>query len=131
MTQPASSSSGPNNMLERYNTKNQGFRAGYTKVPYRERSKPSRKLTNAEKRDRSEAFSDKQKKKIGLLKKAHDVIWGEACELAKELGHTPEYWYEYLMHTESTPAAARATNRWCVYVSKRSKELNAGEYIFH
>lgn len=93
-------------MVKRYNTQTRQFRVGYTRIPYRNRTKSTRKLTNAEKRERSKTFNEKKDTKVELLKGAHAVIWKEAVKLSEKLGNTPAYWYEYLMHTDATPAVA-------------------------
>lgn len=113
-------------MLERYSYQTRSLRLYNTRVPYRRRTKPAVKLTSAEKAQRKQDFADHQELKTTLLKKAHDRIWEEAVELSKQLAHTPAHWYEYLMHTDGAPAAARDINLWNVYLSIRSRQINNG-----
>ena len=102
---------------------------GYTRVPYRNRIKPTIKLTTTEKKERSEKFQAKKSSKVDMLKKTGELIWKEAVKMSETLGKSPHYWYEHIIHVNTTPPSVRHTNLWNVYLSIRGKELNEGRIL--
>ncbi|KAK7678107.1 hypothetical protein QCA50_018900 [Cerrena zonata] len=102
-------------MLDRYSFQNRNLHLYISCVLYRQRKKPAVKLTAAEKKARHDAFTEKQDQWKLLLEEAQGRVWQEAEGLATKLGHTPQYWYECLVHLDATPAAGRDINlHWIV-----------------
>ena len=115
--------------LRKYTFSSRELRKTLSRVPWRDRTKPTRNpRTRAELKLAMVRRNEKKESEAEDIEKGHKMMWDYAVDCHQRHGtHDPEWWHMRLMQSSKKQKKRRRASKWNAYLKMKARDRKEGE----